>query len=297
MTDILVVGSVNLDMSASVSRLPAPGETVTGAKLQRFPGGKGANQALAARRLGADVSLIACVGDDATAEEALALLKRDGVDLSHLIVDDNEPTGVALISVAESGENCIVVAPGANARLSLNEVTIPAADALICQLEVPGTAIATAAAAFDGLFCINLAPARDIDSAIIERADVVVVNETESEWYGERLSLCQGVVVRTYGKDGAEIYQHNEIVAATNAPTVDAIDTTGAGDTFTAALVVALAENMSHLDALRFACAAGSLATTKRGAQPSLPLRADVESLLADSAVGEETVADQGDSA
>ena len=104
MTDVLVIGSVNLDMSASVSRLPAPGETVTGATLKRFPGGKGANQALAARRLGADVSLIACVGSDATAGEALALLRDGGVDLSHLIVDDSAPTGVALISVAGSGD-------------------------------------------------------------------------------------------------------------------------------------------------------------------------------------------------
>ena len=282
MTNILVVGSVNLDMSASVSRLPAPGETVTGATLERFPGGKGANQALAARRLGADVSLIACVGADATADEALALLRDGGVDLSHLLIDDSEPTGVALISVAESGENCIVVAPGANAKLSLNNMDLPGADALICQLEVPGEVIATAADVFGGLFCINLAPARDVDDAIIERADVIVVNETESDWYGDRLSLCSGRVVRTYGKDGAEMYQDSEIVAAANAPAVDAIDTTGAGDTFTAALVVALAEKMSHLDALRFACAAGSLATTRRGAQPSLPWRADVERALVD---------------
>ena len=292
MTNILVVGSVNLDMSASVSRLPAPGETVTGARLQRFPGGKGANQALAARRLGADVSLIACVGDDATADEALALLREDDVDLSHLKIDDGAPTGVALISVAESGENSIVVAPGANAKLSLDKESLPSADALICQLEVPADAIEMAARTFDGLFCINLAPARDIDDGIIERADVVVVNETESDWYGDRLSLCTGLVVRTFGKDGAEMYRHGEIVAATNAPAVDAIDTTGAGDTFTAALVVALAEKMSHLDALRFACAAGSLATTKRGAQPSLPSRADVESMLADNAVSDASVAD-----
>lgn len=292
MTNILVVGSVNLDMSASVPRLPAPGETVTGATLQRFPGGKGANQALAARRLGADVSLIACVGDDTIADEALALLREDDVDLAHLIVDDSEPTGVALISVAESGENCIVVAPGANATLPLDNVEMPTADALICQLEVPSDAIAAAAEGFDGLFCINLAPARGIDSAIIERADVVVVNETESDWYGERLSSCEGLLVRTFGKDGAEMYRHGEIVAASNAPAVDVIDTTGAGDTFTAALVVALAENMSHLDALRFACAAGSLATTKRGAQPSLPLRAAVESMLAASTAGEVSRAD-----
>ena len=281
MTEILVVGSVNLDMSAGVSRLPAPGETVSGATLERFPGGKGANQALAARRLGADVSLIACVGDDAIADEALALLRDDGVDLSYCIVDESAPTGVALISVAASGENSIVVAPGSNAKLGLDDIALPSADALICQLEVPGDTIAKAADQFDGLFCINLAPAREIDNSIIERADVVVVNETESDWYGNRLSLCKGLVVRTYGKKGAELYQDGDIIAATNAPAVEAIDTTGAGDTFTAALVVALTEKMSHLEALRFACAAGSLATTRRGAQPSFPHRRSVEEMLA----------------
>lgn len=281
MKDILVIGSVNLDMSASVSRLPAPGETVTGAALERFPGGKGANQALAAARLGANVTLIASIGNDATADEALSLLRDENVDLSGCIVSATEPTGVALISVAESGENCIVVAPGANASLSLDGLELPRADALICQLEVPGRAIVTAAKTFSGLFCVNLAPARDIDDFVLTRADLLVVNETESDWYGDRLSLCNGMVVRTYGKDGAELYQDDQIIAAANALEVDAIDTTAAGDTFTAALVVAFAEDMQPLEALRFACAAGALATTQRGAQPSLPSRESVEGLLA----------------
>ena len=279
MTDIVVIGSVNLDFSARVARLPAPGETVTGATLERFPGGKGANQALAARRVGADVTLIASVGEDAMADEALALLREGGVDLSRLHVDGTAPTGVALISVAASGENCIVVAPGANATLGLDGIELPESDALICQLEVPRDTIAAAAKRFEGFFCVNLAPARDVDDAVVERADLIVVNETESDWYGDRLSACEGVIARTYGKDGAELYRDGELFAAANAPAVDVVDTTGAGDAFTAALVVAFAEGMSPVEALRFACAAGALATTRRGAQPSLPARDVVDRL------------------
>ncbi len=281
MTSIAVIGSVNLDMSASVARLPAPGETVTGATLARFPGGKGANQALAARRLGADVSLIASIGDDTMADEALALLREGSVDLSRLHIDSEAPTGVALISVAASGENSIVVAPGANATLVLDGVDMPQSDALICQLEVPRDTIAAAAKRFEGFFCVNLAPARDVDDSVLERADLIVVNETESDWYGDRLSICRGMIARTHGKDGAELYRDGELFAAANAPEVDVVDTTGAGDAFTAALVVAFAEEMSPVEALRFACTAGSLAATQRGAQPSLPLRAEVERALA----------------
>lgn len=280
MTDILVIGSVNLDLSAHVPRLPAPGETVTGATLQRFPGGKGANQALAACRLGAHVTLVACVGDDSTAGEALAMLHEAGVDLSRAIVHAEAPTGVALISVAESGENCIVVAPGANAELSVDGMELPKAEALICQLEVPGNTITAAADRFDGMFCVNLAPARDIDLHIIERADVVVVNETEAAWFGDRLAACNGLVVTTHGDKGAEMHRRGELVAKSEARRIDAIDTTGAGDAFTAALVVALVEKMPYADALAFACAAGSLAATRRGAQPSLPTRDEVEAFL-----------------
>ncbi|NNC78252.1 MAG: ribokinase [Woeseiaceae bacterium] len=282
MTDILVIGSVNLDLSASVSRLPAPGETVTGATLERFPGGKGANQALAARRLGANVTLIACIGNDSVAEEALALLKQDGVDLSQCVVHPTAATGVALISVADSGENSIVVAPGANAELAFDGIALPDAAALICQLEVPGDTILRAASNFNGIFIVNLAPARDIDERIIELADVLVVNETESAWYGERLSKCPGLVVTTHGKDGAEMHRAGKRIASARAKRINAIDTTGAGDAFTAALAVALVEKMSSDNALEFACAAGSLAATRRGAQPSLPTRDEVAALLSD---------------
>jgi ribokinase len=280
MTDIVVVGSVNLDLSATVARLPAPGETITGAALSRFPGGKGANQALAARRLGANVRLVACVGDDATSGEALALLREGGVDLSSLQVLPGSPTGIALICVAPSGENQIVVAPGANAAMDAAMLDPGSADALICQLEVPGEAIAAAAASFDGFFCANLAPAKKIDVVVLQRADLVIVNETEAAWYGDTLAACNGMVATTYGSKGASLRKGGVVIAEATPPRVEAVDTVGAGDAFTAALTVALVEGQAPQAALRFACAAGAAAATRAGAQPSLPTREEVEWLL-----------------
>jgi ribokinase len=280
MTAIVVVGSVNLDLSATVGRLPAPGETITGAKLSRFPGGKGANQALAAKRLGADVRLLACVGDDAAADEALALLRESGVDLSGVEVLPDESTGIALISVAATGENQIVVAPGANAAMAPGSLPDLAADALICQLEIPGDVIAAAAERFEGFFCANLAPAKEIDVAVLQRADLVVVNETEAAWYGDALSACGGLIATTFGARGAVLRQGDRVIAEAAPPAVVAIDTVGAGDTFTAALTLGLVEGQSAEDALIFACAAGALATTREGAQPSLPVREEVIPVL-----------------
>ncbi len=280
MTTVTVIGSVNLDISARVKRLPEPGETVTGATLSRFPGGKGANQALAARRLGADVRLLACVGDDSTADEALALLREGGVDLDGLLIDSEAATGTALISVADSGENHIVVAPGANRKLYPDKMGIDSADALICQLEVPGDVITYACHSFDGFACVNLAPAREIDVSVLQRADLIVVNEVESDWYGPTLQACSGYVATTFGAAGAVLEKGGVEVARTAAPRVDAVDTVGAGDAFTAALTVSLVEGRTPDNALRFACAAGACAATKAGAQPSLPTRAEVESLL-----------------
>lgn len=280
MINVLVIGSVNLDLCAMVSHLPAAGETVTDATLDRFPGGKGANQALAAKRLGAEVKLIACVGNDAAAIEALALLNEGGVDLSHCVIDPDAPTGVALISVDPAGENHIVVAPGANAKLCAGAFEMPPADALICQLEVPPKTITEVAAEFAGFFCVNLAPAKSVDEAILLRADLVVVNEYESAWYGEILSLCRGLVAITHGSRGAELLQNGATVARVAAPSVDAIDTVAAGDAFTAALTVALVEGQNPEQALNFSCAAGAKATTMRGAQPSLPTREELSTLL-----------------
>lgn len=276
MPSIAVIGSVNLDIVAKAAKLPAPGETVTDAELHSFPGGKGANQALAAQRLGADVMLIARVGDDASADAALALLREGGVDLSNCKPVPGKATGTALIAVAPSGENQIVVAPGANRSLDPDDLEPPDTDALICQLEVPVDTVAWAARNYSGFFCVNLAPAMRIDAAVLQRADLIVVNETESEWYGATLAACSGILATTRGAGTATLARGGEIIAEATPPAVEAVDTTGAGDTFTAALTVALVEGMQPGDALRFACAAGSLATTKMGAQTSLPTREEV---------------------
>lgn len=279
MSKIAVIGSVNLDLVATVKKLPQPGETVTDAELSRFPGGKGANQALAAKRLGADVQLISCVGEDAAADEALALLRDGGVDVEGVQVAANAPTGTALIAVAPSGENHIVVAPGANRSLTPDLLDVPVADALICQLEVPTDSVAKAAAEFDGFFCVNLAPAKQVDVTVLQRADLVIVNEVESAWYGDTLAACPGMIATTVGAAGATVSKDGEDIAVARPPRIDAVDTTAAGDTFTAALTVALVEGQSPQEALEFACAAGAAACMKLGAQPSLPTRDTVTSL------------------
>ena len=274
---ITVVGSVNLDLVATGARLPRPGETVTGATLARHPGGKGANQALAARRLGAEVRLVARVGADAMAEEALALLRRDGVDLTGCRVDATAPTGVALIAVAADGENLIVVAPGANAGFTPDMLPEAGGDALICQLELPIDTVARAVAEARGFVCINLAPAADVPRAMFERADLIIVNEGEAAFYDARLDAAKGWVAITLGARGAKLLRAGEVVAEALPPQVIAVDTTGAGDAFVGALTVALLEGQLPADALAFACAAGALAATKAGAQPSLPWRAEVD--------------------
>jgi len=276
MPSVAVIGSVNLDIVAKAAKLPVPGETITDAELHSFPGGKGANQALAAQRLGADVTLVARVGDDASADTALALLRDGGVDLSNCKPVPGKATGTALIAVAPSGENQIVVAPGANRSLTPDDLDVPNTDALICQLEVPVDTVAWVARNYSGFFCVNLAPAMRIDAAVLQRADLIVVNETESEWYGATLAACGGILATTRGAGAATLEKDGEMIAEAAPPVVDVVDTTGAGDTFTAALTVGLVEGMPPGDALRFACAAGSLATTKMGAQTSLPTREEV---------------------
>lgn len=277
---IAVVGSVNLDHVARVPRLPQPGETVTDGVLEKFPGGKGANQALAARRLGARVSLIGCVGDDPIATEALTLLRADGVELAQVVVDPTVATGIALIAVDARGENQIVVAPGANRRLGADRLALPSCDALICQLEVPVDTLLAAARQFEGFLCLNLAPIMNVPDELIARADLLVVNEIEAAHYGDRLHHSRGLVALTYGSRGASLRRGAEILAEATPPPVRAVDTTGAGDTFTAALVVALMEKQAPAAALAFACAAAAASTEKPGAQPSLPRRADVDALL-----------------
>jgi len=277
---ITVVGSINLDFVASTPALPRAGETVTGARLARHPGGKGANQALAAHKLGADVSLIGCVGVDEMAGAAMALLTAHGVQLSGVETDIAEPTGVALIAVDQTGENQIVVCAGANHRITSEHLPARIDGPLIVQLELPIATVEAAVGRATGFVCVNLAPAAPVSNQLLGRADLLIVNETEAAFYGDLLHRGGGRVVVTQGARGAVLYQRGVELARATPPTVTAVDATGAGDAFVGAICVALLEGMPADQALRFACAAGALAATKAGAQPSLPTRAEVESLI-----------------
>jgi ribokinase len=265
---VTVVGSVNLDLVARSARLPRAGETVGGATFGRFPGGKGANQALACARLGAEVTLIGAVGRDAFADEALADLREAGVELE--VVESVEPTGIALIVVDAAGETAIVVAPGANATLGAAE--LPSHDAVLCQLEIPDAAIVSAWEGCTGLFCLNAAPARPVPVD----PDLTVVNELELEGLARR----DGLVAVTLGAEGAVLLEDGEEIARAVPPVVEVVDGTGAGDAFTACLLVSLLEERDPQAALERACAAGALAASRLGAQPSLPTAEEIDAVL-----------------
>lgn len=277
---ITVVGSVNLDLVASGAPLPHPGETVTGARLARYPGGKGANQALAAARLGHKVRLVAAVGNDDMAEEALKLLREGGVDLSATHYLNGETTGVALIAVSPEGENLIVVCPGANNALSASDVEGETIEHMLGVLEVPIPALLAAAKRATGLVALNLAPALPVPDELLAEADLLVVNETEAAFYGAALHAPGRLVAISLGSDGAELWKGGTRIASAKPPQVRVVDTVGAGDTFFAALTCALIEGLDETAALTFAVTAGAATCTKPGAQPSLPLRAEVEALL-----------------
>jgi ribokinase len=268
---LAVVGSINLDLVARAERLPRPGETVTDATLSRVPGGKGANQAVAAARLGAEVTMVGCVGDDDFAEEALAGLREAGVALDR-IKRVPGPTGVAVVTVDAAGENEIVVAPGANLALLPDDVDLPEVDAVLCQQEIPAATVARAAELAEGRFFLNAAPARP-DAP---EADVTIVNRYELE----ALSGWRGLVCVTFGADGAMLLEGGEELARADAPLVATVDGTGAGDAFTACFVVSLLEGRPPDEALRRACVAGALAASRPGAQPSLPTAEEVDALL-----------------
>ena len=265
---VTVVGSVNLDLVVRVERLPEPGETVGDGAFARVPGGKGANQAVACARLGADVTMIASVGRDPFAAEALAGLQEAGVALQ--LTEADAPTGVAVIQVDAEGETTIAVAPGANSALA--SVELPSHDAVLCQLEVPDEAVLAAWEACTGLFCLNAAPARPI----AVDADLTVVNRLELDALARR----DGLVALTLGAEGALLLDDGEEIARAVPPPVDAVDGAAAGDAFTACLLVSLLEGRGEEEALRRACAAGALAATRFGAQPSLPTAAEVDAIL-----------------
>jgi ribokinase len=275
---IAVIGSINLDIVAHVKDFPQPGETITNATVNRFPGGKGANQALAAHRLGANVFMVGRVGDDPIAEEATQTLREEGVDLSYCIPLKASATGLALIVVTEAGENQIVVAPGANALFDAEHLVVPKTDAIIAQLEVPVETIQKAATSNECFFCLNAAPAKPVPHELLQHVDLLVVNEIEAQTLGTELDGYTGLLATTYGGDGAELKQNGQLIARAKPPRVAVVDTTGAGDAFTAALTVALVSGMKPQSALEYAVIAGALTTTRMGAQSS-PLAAELPAL------------------
>jgi ribokinase len=274
---VAVVGSINLDLVARVDQLPRPGETLTGAELEYVPGGKGANQAVAAARLGAQVRFVGAVGEDEFGTLAVRELRRAGVDLSRTQVVRSR-TGIALILVDDAGENQIVVVPGANHALDASRVDVGNPDALISQLEVEDDAIEAALGQTDAFFCLNAAPARAVPSAILERADLIVANSLELEALGS--APMGALFALTLGAEGALLLEEGEEIARAAPPQVEAVDGTAAGDAFTACLVVSLLEGRDREDALRRACAAGGIAASRPGAQPSLPTAAEVDEIL-----------------
>lgn len=282
MLDVCVVGSANLDLVATVQRLPGPGETLPGGSYDEYPGGKGLNQVVAAARAGATTAFVGAVGHDAAGEMLLDVLHDDGIDTRHVHAV-GEPTGRALIFVSDEGENCIVVVSGANATVRAESV--PAAKVYLAQLEVPVDAIErafTAARAAGAVTVLNPAPAMHVPESLLGLCDVLTPNEHEVELLGgvdHLRSLGAGAVIVTQGSRGATVHtgdgaHHVEPFAVTP------VDTTGAGDCFSGSLCARLAAGDDLTTAMRFAAAAAALSTTVPGAVPSMPYRSAIDRLL-----------------
>ncbi len=275
MGSVGVCGSVNMDVFGYVERPPLPGETVLGNRLTYAPGGKGANQAVAARRVGAEVRFVGACGNDGFGDTVVAALTTDGVDLAGLR-RTSYPTGVALIIVADDGENQIVVLPGANAYVEPPEAD-PAVDVWLTQAEVPEAAVAgmlAAARATGALAIVNPSPAGRLPVHLIHQFDIAIVNESELAAIGDDRPPT---VVLTLGAAGARILPDGPTLPALPAQVVD---TTGAGDSLAGALAAGLAAGDSLEDALRLGLATASLCVERYGCQPAMPTRAEVDARL-----------------
>jgi ribokinase len=264
---LTVVGSINLDLIATAERLPTAGETIGDAVLSEQPGGKGANQAAAAARLGGSARMVGAVGNDAHGWLMLDALTSAGVDTADVAVLP-EPTGTALIVVDRDGENQIVVCPGANSRLSLEGVEFGPDGTVLCQLEVGLPVVLEAARRSTGFFVLNAAPAMDLPAELLERCDLVIVNESE---YALIPALASArLVAVTYGGDGSAMFEHGRKVAEASSASVAVANTIGAGDAFCAALVLALQQGLDYARALAVANAVGGDAVGDPSSQPEL---------------------------
>lgn len=299
MPRIVVIGSINMDLVVRVERLPKPGETVRGREFQTIPGGKGANQAVAAARLGAETHMVGRVGHDEFGRHLRQSLADNGVHVEYVTSDLEYPNGVAVILVQESGENSIVVSGGANAAVSLEDLNaaasvIQAADAVLLQLEIPLETVAAAvqtARAARVRTILDAGPAADVPEELQRAPDVISPNMVEAEGLlghsvpsaldAARELVARGApacVVKAGSQGCAWVSPQGE--EHIPAVPVKAVDTTAAGDAFTAALAVALAEGKSLPEAARWANFAGALAVTRFGAQPSMPMRWELEQFI-----------------
>jgi len=301
--NIVVVGSINMDLVVRASRIPTPGETVLGQDFSTYPGGKGANQAIAAVRQGARVKFIGRVGDDEFGRLLVDELEVNGVDVKHIYMDENAATGVALITLNDAGENAIVVASGANHRLSPDnihaaETAFSGADVLLLQLETPldtVTAGAEAARNHGVKVILNPAPATPLPGELLSRVDILIPNESETaqltglpvnnlsqvEKAGRTL-VKRGIstVVVTLGERGAYQIEADKPARHISSYPVAVVDTTAAGDSFVGTFAVSLANGEPVDRAVERGCAAGALATTRLGAQQSIPTRSEIDNLL-----------------
>ncbi len=296
---IVVVGSSNTDMVVKTSNFPMPGETIIGGEFLMNPGGKGANQAVAARRLGGDVVFVGKTGNDIFGKQAVKLLAAEGINTDKVLVDDKSPSGVALITVDSKGENSIVVAPGANGTLvpeDLQDIeeTLKESAMVVLQLEIPLETVAYVAGLAIGLqknVILNPAPAQALPDSLLKGLYLITPNETEagqlsgievkgieSAQKAAELLVEKGVqnVIITMGSAGAYVFSP-EYKGLVEAPKVKAVDTTAAGDTFNGALAVFLSEGKSMEEAVRLACVAASVSVTRNGAQASVPFRSEIE--------------------
>jgi ribokinase len=301
MGKILVIGSSNTDLIASVKSFPSVGETIQGKTFLQAMGGKGANQAVAAHKLGGDVKFITCLGRDANGQNALKYYQEEGLDVSSSLIVDDVPSGTAIILVDDKGENCIVITPGANKMLSPAyiykvEEEIAASDMVVLQMEIPYETVKTVceiAHKNHKKLLLNVAPACPLDEELIKKVDILVVNETEAETIsGEKIEtvgrevlvdnlLAMGVdtVILTLGKKGC-LLKNSQTVKYIPAFIVETLDSTAAGDTFCGGLAVELSRGNDWEEALKFATAASAICVTRMGAQPSIPSEKEVREFL-----------------
>lgn len=297
MVKILVVGSINMDLLVRVPTTPKPGHTIIGGDFEIYPGGKGANQAVAAARMGAEVTMVGRVGKDNFGDTLIQSLLENEVKTSHVIKDSEEPTGIAMVAIAPDGENIVVTAPGANSKVSVEDINhtrslMRETDLLLIQLELPMETVSAAvdlAKAYDIPVVLNPAPGQPLPKALLSYVEVLTPNKRELGLITGESDIEEGIkklrgwgvknLVITLGHNGARVISgglDKHIPAYENT----AVDTTAAGDAFNGAFAVALAEGRKLMEAVRFGMAAGALASTKKGAQSSIPLRDAVDSLI-----------------